>query len=80
MEDIVVVKKGIVPKIYYVHTCSQCDAVMDIIETVTKFNCPECESHEVCIQDQKTLKKVYLKENNITRMDSGKNLKKKGKK
>ena len=63
MEDIVIVQKGIQPTIYFPHTCSQCSAVLDIKSTITKFECPECQSPEICTQDHKTMKKVYLKNN-----------------
>ena len=81
MEDIIIVKKGVDPLIYYVHTCSQCDAVLDIKSTITSFDCPGCQSHETCLQDQKTMKKVYVKESGLKSMDSARGLKKgKGKK
>jgi predicted RNA-binding Zn-ribbon protein involved in translation (DUF1610 family) len=81
MEDIVIVKKGVEPLIYYPHTCSQCDAVLDIKSTIVNFECPECQSAETCLQDHKTMKKVYVKNSGLKSMPSARELKKgKGKK
>jgi predicted RNA-binding Zn-ribbon protein involved in translation (DUF1610 family) len=75
MDEIIVVKKGVAPKVYFAHTCSQCDAVLDIISTVINFNCPECEHEEVCLQDQTTIKKVYIKDDN-TKSETPRGMKK----
>ena len=83
MEDIIIVNKGITPLIYYPHTCSQCCAVLDIKSTITQFKCPECKNPEICTQDHKTMKKVYVKDNGLVSTNSMRDLKKgkgKGKK
>jgi predicted RNA-binding Zn-ribbon protein involved in translation (DUF1610 family) len=63
MEDIVVVKAGIEATVYYRHTCSQCDAVLDIKGTVTEFKCPNCGKDEICTKNPESLVKKYKSDN-----------------
>lgn len=61
MEDIIVVKPGIEPQIYYRHICTQCDTELEIKNTHIGFKCPCCNSDEICIHDGSTMIKKFIR-------------------
>lgn len=67
MEDIIIVKQGVEPTIYYTHTCSLCEAQLEIKKTTSLyFSCPCCKSNEALMQDPSNeIKKYNGKTSNI---------------
>jgi predicted RNA-binding Zn-ribbon protein involved in translation (DUF1610 family) len=61
MEDIVIVKMGIEPQIYYRHICTQCDAELEIKNSFIGFKCPCCNSEELCVHNAETMVKKYIR-------------------
>jgi len=61
MTEIILVKEGIKPTLYYRHICTNCNTTYDIINTITAFKCPECQNDEICVQNQNMLIKKYFK-------------------
>ncbi len=61
MEDIVIVKPGFEPQIYYKHICTQCDAELEIKNTFIGFNCPCCNSDELCVHNGNNMIKKYIR-------------------
>ncbi len=79
MEDIVVVKSGIEPTLYFKHVCTQCDALLEIKSSIKEFKCPGCESEEICVQSPETMVKKYIREGMpLTPRQLGKNASSKG--
>ncbi len=61
MEDIVIVKPGIEPQIYYKHICTQCDAELEIKNSFIGFKCPCCNSEELCVHNGESMIKKYIR-------------------
>lgn len=81
MEEIIIVKQGIEPTIYYPHTCSVCEAQLEIKKsTILTFLCPCCQSNETINQDPHHEIKKYNGKTIDQRKISSKNLLKKQKK
>ena len=77
MEDIVVVKKGMEPQIYYKHICTQCDAELEVKNSFIGFKCPECGSDELCVHNGDTMIKKYIRTAQSPRSSDIKNVEKK---
>jgi len=75
MEDVIMISPGIVPTVYYQHTCTQCYALLQIKDSVSKFNCPGCNHDEFRSQTPEILVKKYIR--NVLPSDSLKDLPKK---
>ena len=61
MEDIVIVKQGIEPLIFYKHICTQCDAELEIRNSYIGFKCPCCSSDELCVHNGESMIKKYIR-------------------
>lgn len=61
MEDnIIVVKPGVEPTIFYSHTCSVCEAQLEVKKSPSLyFACPWCKSNEALMQDSSNEIKRY---------------------
>ena len=84
MEDIIIIRTGIEPTIYFKHLCTQCDALLEVKITIKEFNCPKCDSDEICIQSPEMMVKKYIRESingrQLENRSSSKRLMKKSKK
>lgn len=61
MDDIILVKPGIDPIMYYRHVCTRCDAIAEIKGTLVVFTCPHCTYEEPYIQSQDCAVKKYVR-------------------
>lgn len=61
MEDIIVIRPGIDPLIYYRHICTQCDAELQVKNSYIGFTCPCCGSDEICVHNGDTMVKRYVR-------------------
>lgn len=77
MTDIVVVKKGIEPQIYYRHICTQCDAELEVKNSFIGFKCPECNSEELCVHNGETMIKRYIRTAQLPKFVETKHIEKK---
>jgi predicted RNA-binding Zn-ribbon protein involved in translation (DUF1610 family) len=80
MEDIIVITPGIKPTIYYKHTCTQCNAKLEIKDTLTTFKCPWCTSDEKIVPSIENQIKYYGKQNPSSPREKESNKKSKSKK
>ena len=80
MEYIVIIKPGIEPTIYYPHTCSVCEAHLEVKKTGSlNFSCPCCNNTETLVHDPLHEIKKYHNKTTDSRKTSSKNLLKKKK-
>ena len=59
MENIIVIKPGLEPTIYFRHVCTQCRAILDIKNSILEFKCPGCDNNEICDQSPENMIKKY---------------------
>lgn len=59
MENIIIVKPGMDPVIYFRHVCNHCRAILDIKISILEFKCPCCLNDDVCDQNPETMIKKY---------------------
>ena len=77
MEDIYLISPGITPTLYYKHTCSRCEAVVAVKESLTTCICPHCQLEESYTQNPDNLIKQYHKGDSMINIKTNKKNKKK---
>jgi predicted RNA-binding Zn-ribbon protein involved in translation (DUF1610 family) len=55
-----VLRPGKKPFVYYHQACSRCDALLEVMETESQFQCPECKMQLTLIKDEKKSVVKYL--------------------